>query len=220
MENIDILKKKYGIGLTGGIACGKTTVSRILRDMGFTVIDADQLARQAVAAETDGLSQIVKSFGKIILTDQGELNRSMMADIIFQDHEKKVRLESIIHPAINKILEKKLNEEGLVKTPRIWFYEAALIFEIRAHTKFRNVWAVHCPEEVQVNRLKRRDQRSDEQIQNILSNQIPAQEKADKADISIDTNVTLKVLENIVKSAVENLPSEDLPKDLKLDQKI
>tara|TARA_B100001094_G_scaffold331696_1_gene400948 strand:- start:407 stop:1069 length:663 start_codon:yes stop_codon:yes gene_type:complete len=220
LDNIDILKKKYGIGLTGGIACGKTTVSHILRDMGFTVIDADQLARQAVAAETDGLTQIVKSFGKIILTDQGELNRSMMADIVFKDHEKKVRLESIIHPAIHKILQKKLNEEGLVKTPRIWFYEAALIFEIGGHTKFRNIWAVHCPEEVQVKRLKQRDQRSDEQIENILSNQIPAKEKADKADISIDTNVGINVLENIVKSAVEKLPSEYLPKDLKLNHKI
>ena len=98
----DLLKQKYGIGLTGGIATGKSIVSTLLQDLGHEVIDADLLARKAVSPHSRGLTALVQQFGPDILQD-GALNRRELRDLIFADTSKKKIVENILHPIIREL---------------------------------------------------------------------------------------------------------------------
>ena len=137
MIQIDELQKKYGIGLTGGIASGKTTVASILADLGFPVIDADLLSRKAVKPGTKGLAKVVSTFGGVILDEDGQLNRGKLGKIVFDDPSKLKKLESIIHPEIDLLLFEELEVLGLFQHPRHWFYEAALLFETKTDIKYK-----------------------------------------------------------------------------------
>lgn len=205
---IDELQKKYGIGLTGGIACGKSTVSKILANLGFPVIDADALARKAVNPGTKGLARIVELFGGAILQDDGQLNRKMMADIVFNDPVRRKTLESVVHPAIYELLEQDLRDKGLFQHPRYWFYEATLLFETGSARKYREVWAVYCPQNIQLARLKKRDGRDQKLADKIIQSQMPAKVKASKANVVIDTSTPLEELEAKIRLALETLPAE------------
>ncbi|KIJ34681.1 hypothetical protein M422DRAFT_181728, partial [Sphaerobolus stellatus SS14] len=92
------------VGLTGGIATGKSTVSTLLKSYGIPVIDADVLAREVVAPGTRGLSQIVKEFGQDILKDDGTLNRPKLGDVVFRDESKRKKLNAIVHPAVRRAM--------------------------------------------------------------------------------------------------------------------
>src|SRR4051812_13186958 len=117
------LQKTYGIGLTGGIASGKSTVAKIIAGQNYLVIDADQLAREAVLPGTAGLAAIASAFGGKALNADGTLNRTELSHIVFEDSAKRAHLESIVHPAIQALLSKRLETEGLYTHPAFWFYE-------------------------------------------------------------------------------------------------
>lgn len=199
------LMKRFGVGLTGGIACGKSTVAKTLENLGYPVIDADTLARKAVAPGTRGLAAIVSAFGGAILSTDGLLNRGMMAELIFNDPSKKKQLENIVHPVIHELLDQELHERGLLQFPRLWFYEATLLFETGSASKYLAVWAVSCPRNTQLTRLQKRDHRDPRLLTKIIDSQMPAKIKATKADFVIDTSCPIEELETKVRLGLESL---------------
>jgi dephospho-CoA kinase len=200
------LTKKFGIGLTGGIACGKTTVANILKAKGFIVIDADELSRDAVKQNTKGLAKIVEQFGGSVLSENGDLNREYLAQIIFNDSSKRKLIESILHPIIQELLENRLLKYKLAQQPKIWFYEASLLYETGRDQDFRQIWVVSCPKPTQIARLALRDKKSRDTAQRIISSQMSLDQKVQKADIHIETSSKLEELEIKILQALEKLP--------------
>jgi len=201
----EALQKDFGIALTGGIACGKSTVADFIRKQNFVVLDADQLSRELTQIGSPVLELIVLTFGAEYLHNDGSFNRSKMRELIFKDPKQRLRLEAIIHPQLRKQACIHLEKKGLLSSPRIWFYEASLIFEKDLEKTFHQVWSAYCPLQIQINRLITRDQSTLEQAKLVIQSQMPASEKAKRADLVIDTNCTFDQLEAKVKDALASL---------------
>jgi dephospho-CoA kinase len=199
------LKQKYGIGLTGGIATGKSTVAEMVRKSGFLCIDADQLSRDAVNAGTDGLRSVVEKFGEAVLNDDGSLNRAALGQIIFNDAQKRAQLEQIIHPRIHILLDQHLESNGLIERPRFWFYEASLLFETNRIAEFSQIWCTYCDEQTQIDRVIKRNALTSEDAKKIIHSQMPAGEKADQSNIVIDTACSINELKSLVDSHLNNI---------------
>ena len=182
------LAKGYGIGITGGIATGKSTVSKYLQEQGQLVIDADSLARKAVAPETGAVKKIQQAFAADILTADGKkLDRQKLKKLIFADAEQKSTLEKILHPIIKSLLIQELKDKGLFHTPNLWFYDAALLVETGNHQLFRRLWVTHCRKETQIVRLVKRDFTAAQALQAINS-QLPTEVKLKQAHFRINTD--------------------------------
>ncbi len=192
------LLRQYGIGLTGGIATGKSTVARVLERKGYVVLDADQMARAVTAKGSPGLGLLVQAFGADVLNATSELDRRKLAALVFDAPEKKARLEAITHPLIRSGLAIELERLGLTRTPRLFFYEAALLFETGSEGRFRELWATITSPEIQLARVMKRDGRSLAEAEKILAAQLPAAEKARRARVAIDTTGTLGSVEEKV----------------------
>lgn len=193
-ERAAAVTKTHGIGLTGGIATGKSTIASMLKARGYTVIDADLLAREVVAPGSPGLAAIASAFGQGVLDAQGQLDRARMRTLVFGDAAARRRLEAITHPLIQQALAKKMQTLGLLDQPRVFFYEAALLFEIGAQGRFRAVWATHCAPSTQIQRLCARDRLDREAAANILASQMPAEDKARLADYALATDDELAAI--------------------------
>ena len=140
------------VGLTGGVASGKSTVSGILRELGAVVIDADQLAREVVAKGTPGLARVVEAFGPAVLTPDGELDRPKVGAIVFADEEKRRVLEGIVHPLV---FDRIVALEEAAPADALVVHDIPLLAESgRAHT-FDAVVVVDAPQELQVERMVR-----------------------------------------------------------------
>jgi dephospho-CoA kinase len=140
------------VGLTGGIASGKSTVSAILAELGATIIDGDQLAREVVAKGTPGLEQVVAAFGPEVLTPSGDLDRPKLGRIVFNDDALRKQLEGIVHPLFFEryaALEAAAPEDGLV------VHDIPLLAETGRADTFEAVIVVETPAEVQVERMLR-----------------------------------------------------------------
>ena len=182
------LIKRYCIALTGGIATGKSTVARMLRQLSYPVIDADQLARQVTAPGSPGLTAIVNRFGTDVLDEDGQLNRPLLGKLVFHDERARRDLEAITHPLIRSALLAEVEKLQLNEEPRLFFYEASLIMETGQEKAFRAVWATYCVASVQKQRLMQRDQVDSTKAERIIATQMPAKEKADLADSVVDTS--------------------------------
>lgn len=181
------LSREYGIALSGGVATGKSVVSKLLRDMEHTIIDADELAREAVAPKSPALTEIVKTFGHEVLKHDGTLHRAHLRELIFNDSAKRKTLESIVHPRVRALLVDKLQQEGLFAQPRLWFYEAALLVETGTYRKFKQLWVTHCHHATQLARLCARDNLLPKQAEAIIAAQLPNSAKLAVANLCIDT---------------------------------
>ncbi|BBA69056.1 dephospho-CoA kinase [Geobacter sulfurreducens] len=182
------------IGLTGGIASGKSTVSRILERLGAVVIDADQLAREAVMPGTSAHRSIVAAFGEGILLPDGAIDRKALGSIIFADPSARKRLESITHPAIRELAERHLAELRRSGVP-VAVYMAALLIEAGATDRVDEVWVVYVDRETQVRRVMARDGLSRSEAEQRLAAQMPMEEKAARGQVVIDNNGTPEELE-------------------------
>lgn len=140
------------VGLTGGVASGKSTVSAILRELGAVVIDADQLARDVVAKGTPGLAQVVEVFGPGILTPEGEMDRAAVGAIVFADEAKRRQLEAIIHPLVGARSAELAAEAG---PEAVIVHDIPLLVETGQAPRFDAVIVVDAPEEVQLERMLR-----------------------------------------------------------------
>lgn len=140
------------VGLTGGIASGKSTVSAILTELGAVVVDADRIAREVVAAGTPGLAQVVAAFGPEVLTPAGEMDRPRVGAIVFADPTKRQLLERIIHPLV-RVRGQELEQEA--PAGAIVVHDIPLLAETGQAAAFDAVIVVDVPEEVQVERMMR-----------------------------------------------------------------
>jgi dephospho-CoA kinase len=138
------------VGLTGGVASGKSTLSAILDELGAVVVDADVLAREAVAKGTEGLQEVVEAFGPEVLTDDGELDRPAMGAIVFADAEKRRILEGIIHP---RVRARGAEIEAAAGPDDVVVHDIPLLAETGQATGFDAVIVVDVPTEVQVARM-------------------------------------------------------------------
>jgi dephospho-CoA kinase len=180
-------------GLTGGIASGKSAVAARLRERGVPVIDADQLARDAVAPGSEALAAIVKSFGADVLTPDGALDRKKVAAAVFSDDDKRRALNAIVHPEVTKLTFKaasKLRDEG----EPLACYEAALIVENGVADAFRPLVVVSAPEDVQIARASTRDDSTPDDARSRIRAQLPLAEKVKAADFVIDNTGSLEDL--------------------------
>ncbi len=178
-------------GLTGGIACGKSTVAGRFRDGGITVIDADQVARQAVAPGTSGLAEIIKHFGTGVLREDGTLDRAKLAAVIFGDDDKRKILNRILHPRI-AVRTMETGQELANRGEPFACYEAALLVENGMAEAFRPLVVVTAPEALQIERVMKRDRLSEEDARARIRAQMPVAEKAAVADYVIETGGTMK----------------------------
>ena len=177
------------IGLTGGIACGKSFVSRLLADRGAIVVDADQVARDVVAPGSAGLAEVVEAFGEGVLNADGTLDRETLGATVFGDPAARKRLEGILHPAIARESMVQLADAAAKKPPLV-IYDAALLIEAGRYELFRPLVVVSAPPAVQMQRLIERDGLSQADAQARVAAQMPVAEKAQLADHVIDNGGT------------------------------
>lgn len=181
------------IGLTGGIASGKSSVTKILRAQGCPVIDADVLARQAVGPGSEALTSIVKKFGSDFLDSQGGLNREKMGSLIFRDPEARQQLESIVHPWVQNECQ-RLKQNFISQGAELIFYDVPLLFEKQMQNQFDAVVLVSTREDLQRQRLRLRSNLPENEISNRLAAQMPLSVKEAEADFVIPNNSTLEDL--------------------------
>lgn len=187
------------IGLTGGIASGKSTVAGIISGHGIPVIDADQLARDAVVPGSAGLCQIIEAFGPSVLNEDGTLDRTVLAEKIFSDPLAREKLESILHPAIKVLAEKQLAELRQ-RGEAVAFYMAPLLIEAGATGRVDEIWVVYVDRETQLARIQKRDSVSREDAEKRIAAQMPMDEKAAYARIVIDNSGNLQELKKRVEA--------------------
>lgn len=185
------------IGLTGGIASGKSSVALLLEKQGIPVIDADQLARDAVLPGTHALQQIVAFFGAQMLNPAGSLNRTALAEVIFADPDARRTLEAIMHPAIKILAEQRLVELQ-ERGEAVVVYMAPLLIEAGATGRVDEIWVVYVDRETQLQRLMTRDGVSRENAVKRLAAQMPMQDKAAYGRIVIDNCGTAETLEKTI----------------------
>lgn len=176
------------VGLTGGIATGKSTVSDILRRLGAEIIDADQLARDVVAPDQPALRGIVAEFGRDVVGPDGRLDRKRLGAIVFADPERRKRLEAITHPAIRARFQARIDELAARGFAGIVFYDAAILIEALGHKDMDRMVVVMTDEATQVARLRGRDGTDDAEGRRRIASQMPLAEKAKLADYVIDNS--------------------------------
>jgi dephospho-CoA kinase len=175
------------IGLTGGIASGKSTVARILRELGAKVIDADQLARDVVAPGRPALAEIVAAFGPEVLAPSGELDRAALGKRVFADRDARRRLEAITHPRIAQAAQAEAAAHLAAGHAPV-FYEAALLVENGAHRTLPALWVVVAHEDLQLARMRARDGLDESAGRARLAAQAPLADKLAAATLVIDNN--------------------------------
>ena len=181
-------------GLTGGIASGKSAVAARLRSRGVPIIDADALARDAVAVGSAGLDEVVQAFGAEVLTADGALDRKKVASLVFTDEAKRRVLNGIIHPRVTMLTMEhaaRLRDAG----EPLGCYEAALIVENGVADAFRPLVVVAAPEDVQIARACARDRATPDEARARIRAQMPLAEKTKVADHVITNDGTLEDLQ-------------------------
>lgn len=178
-------------GLTGGIASGKSTVTKTFRAHGIPMVDADIVARQVVEPGTQGLEAVISAFGSEYRQEDGTLDRIGLGKLIFSDRAARHQIDMIMLPLINQESDrqiKKLHDEGLL----IVGYDAALICEMGNSEKFRPLIVVHCPRDTQLARLMSRNNLTHAEAVLRIEAQMPVEKKLALANYSIDTSGTVE----------------------------
>ena len=176
------------IGLTGGIATGKSTVSALLKKAGAVIIDADRIARQVVKKGLPAYREIIENFGEDILQPDGEINRRVLGDIIFNDPQKKQLLNRIVHPHVRKEQNRQLKHIEKNDPDAIVILDIPLLIETQTHVDLSELIVVYAPEHIQIARLMQRDGISRSDALARIRSQMPIEEKKARATIVIDNS--------------------------------
>lgn len=192
------------VGLTGGIASGKSTVAAILRRLGASIVNADELSREVVQPGQDAWNEITKSFGSDILQEDMTLDRKKLRKIVFDNPEARKKLEAIIHPRVRALAEKRISELAASGSSVI-VYEVPLLFEAQIHLWLRPVILVACDIETQKKRLLERDHLTELEAQQHLDAQMSLAEKRKLADYVIENDTTLEELEQRVRAVLQKI---------------
>lgn len=191
------------VGLTGGLASGKSTVAKMLARRGAIIVDADELSRRAVARGTPGLAQIVEAFGGEVLDSGGGLDRSALAGIVFADETKRRLLESIVHPEVFRLLGDVVNNYR--DTDAVVVFDAPLIVETGFDQACDVVVVVSSPAEAQVARVARTRGMSEEDARSRIASQTSPAHRESRADVVIRNDGTIEELESQVATLWEEL---------------
>ena len=209
------------IGLTGGIGTGKSTVSQILRNKGFSVIDLDVISHKVIEFPSV-VEKIVKNFGKEVLENNENNNdgnrtvsREKLAKIIFSDREKRFTLNSIMHPEILRIMHKKILEceSKNEKENKIIFVEIQLLFEVQWEKEFDYILLVAAKRDIQVRRVLERDKRSEKEAWDIINSQMSLDEKRGKSDFVIENDGNIDDLNRKVDKFLKILEQQQFQKN-------
>ncbi len=183
------------IGLTGGIGSGKSTVSQIFSDLKIPIIDADIISRQLVEPGKPAIKAIAKQFGQQILTDQGALNRKKLKEIIFSDPEQKKILEQILHPLVFAEMQTQIEQ---LSCPYC-ILSIPLLLETQMEHFVDRILVIDCPVELQLERVKNRDQLSEDRIKAIIASQATREQRLKAADDVIDNSTDAQALAEQIK---------------------
>lgn len=183
------------IGLTGGIASGKSTIIGLLKEMGVATISLDQLSRQILRPGTSGYLEVLSFFGADILLPSGEIDRSALGKMIFADTQKRNRLETITHPLIILEMEKEISKFEKAGE-EVVIVEVPLLVETGMIDQFDQIWLVYAEEDQQLKRLKTRDGLKTADARLRLKAQLPFQVKKTYADEIIDNTGDLKMVKD------------------------
>ena len=183
------------IGITGGIATGKSTVSNIIMEEGFKLIDSDEVAREVVEKDTKGLESIIRTFGNDVLDMNGTLDREKLGNIIFNDEGKRSILNDILHPLIREAIIGKVEKARV--SEKVIFIDVPLLFESleeieEAGLEFDEIWLVYADEKTQMKRLMERDDYNPEQAISRIDAQLDIEEKKRLADRIIDNSGSIE----------------------------
>ncbi len=180
------------IGLTGGIASGKSTAAEYLEQKGAEVIDADKIAHQVSRKGEQGWKKVVNEFGEGILKKNDEFDRAKLADIVFSDPVKRKKLESLLHPII--IRKMKAEADKYLSKNKIVIFMAPLLIEAGIDKFCDQVWLIAADREVQIKRIIKRDGITKEEAVNRIESQLPLAEKKEKSDVVISNNNSIENL--------------------------
>lgn len=176
------------VGLTGSIAVGKSFVCEVFQGLGCPVLDADQTARDVIKKGTTGLKRIIEEFGRDVITKDGGLDRAKMAAIVFADEEKRLLLNSIIHPLVFEAQNRWLAEREAEDPDGISIVDAALMIESGGYRRYDKLIVVWCEPDIQLQRLRLRNDLPEDEAKKRIAAQMPQEEKKRYADFLIDTS--------------------------------
>ena len=175
----------YIVGLTGGIASGKSEAARMLGDMGARCVDADAISRRLTSEPGETLDMIRAEFGDGVFDEEGALIRSKLADIVFNDPAKRKALDALTHPAIQKTMLDEV-EQADKAGEKIVFLNVPLLFETGMDALCDETWLISCDEDVQLDRLMERDGMDEDQARARIASQMSLEDKTRRATVVID----------------------------------
>lgn len=184
------MKKGILIGLTGGIASGKSTAARFFREAGAEVIDADRLARSAVEPGRPALEEIRAEFGPSVILPDGTLDRAALAAKVFGDEEARARLNRIVHPRVEEEVRREVSRIRGADPGAVIVYDIPLLYEGGLADRFDAVVVIYVPREEQLRRLRARDGLSAEEAAARLASQMDIEEKARRADFVVENTAS------------------------------
>ena len=179
------------VGLTGGIASGKSTVAARMRELGLTVLNADLLAHQLMEPGRPAYHDVVREFGREVLAADGTVDRKKLGDIVFRDAARRERLNAIVHPRVIQAREEQLKQMEATNPRGLAIVEAALLIEAGYYKKLDRLIVCSCRPEQQIERLRARGLSEDEARQRIAA-QLPLEEKQRLADDVVDCSGTIE----------------------------
>lgn len=201
------------IGLTGGIASGKSTVSQTLAELGAAVINADETGHELLKLGSKAWTDIVQAFGTGVIGDNGEIDRKKLGQAVFGDREALDRLNAITHPQIYSMVEGRL-EELQRRGARVAVVEAALFIEADWFPLVDELWVTVAPEDVVIERLEKRNGMTPEDSKVRIDSQMPSSERIERADVIIDTDCSLEeVKEKVRRIWSERIAGRDEQQD-------
>ena len=186
MKNILASASPYLIGITGGFGTGKSLAGKILEETGITVIDTDEIVRSILKTKNNVTLKIQNEFGNSVLNDKSDeyINRRFLAAAVFNDNLKRKKLESIVHPEVNKVLKSVISQN---KDKDIIAVLIPLLFECKLETDYNETWCITCNSKTQLERLLKKGF-TEEEIMARIKSQMPIEEKVKKSNFVIDNS--------------------------------
>ncbi len=185
------------LGLTGGIACGKSTISLTLRELGAVIVDGDVLSRELTAEKGPALPAIRDAFGPEVFHPDGTMNRKALGAAVFSSDEARARLDGIMQPLLLTLILRDM-EDARQRSAAVCVLDMPLLYEKGLERLCDRVWCAYIPQETQLERLMARDGFTLEEAEARLRSQLPAAEKAARADVVIDTSGSIQYTKECV----------------------